>query len=169
MSQRDEQYRTLDENVDIIKLHDILSPLRAKWQMFGAYLKVPVAELERIRTEPGVEDRLFELLVWWLRNNRRPTWPAVVDALLSANRRNIAREVNREYCPDYQSPLDRRSQPQPEVSLCMTFCDHAHASARCKTKTLWAFCRLSSQWKKKQHIYTFWCLTSRKATATTLL
>ena len=139
MSQQHEQYNTLDENVNIVQLHEILSPLRATWYMFGLHLRVPVAELEGIQRDRRADERLLEVIIWWLRNNPRPTWPAVVDALLSAHRQDIARRVNRDYCPGYIPHQDRPSQVSKrsgKVGLCMVFCTLVTARP-CKLR---AFC-----------------------------
>ena len=111
MSQQDQRYNTLDESIHLSELRTILGSLRPKWYNFGLHgLKVPYAELERIKNDHGIEDPLVEVLAWWIRNHvSKPTWPAIVDALLSKGfkRRDIARKVKKEHCPDYISPLER--------------------------------------------------------------
>ena len=75
-----------------------------------------MSQLEIIQSNVGPEDRLLEVLIRWIRNdNPRPTWPAVVDALLSVNRGIIARRVNRDHCPDY---IPRQPTRTWMVSLC---------------------------------------------------
>ena len=116
MSRQYERYNTLDENDDINNLLDILNPIQAIWKTFGLKLGVPMSQLEIIQSNVGPEDRLLEVLIRWIRkDNPRPTWPAVVDALLSVDRGIIARRVNREYCPDYKPQQPKRIWV---VSLC---------------------------------------------------
>ena len=102
MSQQDQRFSVLCED-DLAQMLQALQPIRVQWYDFGLNLKLPVADLELIKVGTGIENRLREVLTKLLQKDPLLTWPDIVEALVKINRHDIAREVNRVYCPSYVS------------------------------------------------------------------
>ena len=104
MSQQDQRFSALCED-DLAQLLQALQPIKAQWYEFGLNLKLQMSDLDLIKASTGIENRLLQVLKQLLRGHRL-TWPDIVEALLKINRIDIARRVNRDYCPSYVSSLE---------------------------------------------------------------
>ena len=115
----------LDED-DLRRVYDALYSLRAIWWEVGLQLKVKPATLDAIQHNSSSHDNLMQVLLHWLRNAPRPTWPDIVEALRrpTVDRRNTAEKVRRKYCSWYEPQLvslpsfhthSNSSQPAPNV------------------------------------------------------
>lgn len=89
---------------DLFDVHEELHPIRAKWYFVGLALKVPVHELEAIKekfADHQVDQRLCEVLTFWLRNSLdpRPSWSDVIRALRSrtVGSKRLANELEAKH------------------------------------------------------------------------
>ena len=107
MSQQDQRFSALYEvkDDDLVQLLQALEPIKAQWYEFGFNLKLQMSDLDLIKANTEIENRLLQLLKQLLRRHRL-TWPDIVEALLKINRNDIARIVKEDYCPSYVSSLE---------------------------------------------------------------
>ena len=69
-----------------------------EWFQLGMELGVPGAELKKIRyRSDDVRGRRCEMLFTWLKTTPQPTWAAIVNALASIRRRNLADKMALKY------------------------------------------------------------------------
>jgi hypothetical protein len=101
---------------DLRRVVNALHKMRAQWKDIGLQLGVEVHDLDDIRSSSRNQDKLIKVLTLWLRSTPSPTWWNIVDALRhpSVNRLNVAEEVRRKYCPEYDpQPISLNPPPQP--------------------------------------------------------
>ena len=69
-----------------------------EWFQLGIELGIPGAELKNIRDRnDDVRGRRCEMLSTWLKTTPQPTWAAIVNALASIRRRNLADKIALKY------------------------------------------------------------------------
>jgi hypothetical protein len=101
---------------DLRRVVNALHKMRAQWKDIGLQLGVEVHDLDDIRSSSRTQSKLIKMLTLWLRSTPSPTWWNIVDALRhpSVNRLNVAEEVRRKYCPEYDpQPISLNPPPQP--------------------------------------------------------
>ena len=62
--------------------------ISAKYYQFGANLKLPIFELDGIRSEMSIHDLLHDVVLEFLTSRRekyKPTWRTIVDAVFDIN------------------------------------------------------------------------------------
>ena len=47
---------------------------------------------------PGIQDKLKEVFIKWLRNASNPTWRAIVDAERNTGNNQLARKLEQKFC-----------------------------------------------------------------------
>ena len=73
----------------------------SEWRELGFNLKVLPVELENIESDSSLKDmksRKRAMLMWWLNNEKNPTWGTVIQALEESGHRNLANSLHKKYC-----------------------------------------------------------------------
>ena len=84
-----------------IDISDLMIELRAvNWHELGIQLQVPLFILEKIDEDYRLSERkLSEVLGYWLRNDRSPSWDKICEALQRIGGfGRLVRELRMKYC-----------------------------------------------------------------------
>ena len=84
-----------------IDVSDLVIELRAvNWHELGVQLQVPLSKLEKIDEDYRLSERkLSEVLGYWLRNDRSPSWDKICEALQRIGGfGRLVRELRMKYC-----------------------------------------------------------------------
>ena len=69
----------LDLNSLLHRLKGDVVAINSQWYLFGLSIGVPQDFLEKLKEYPE-NDRLVEVLDYWLRHHSQPTWKEILDA-----------------------------------------------------------------------------------------
>ena len=95
---RGRRLRSRDSRIDI---SDLVIELRAvNWHELGVQLQIPLYKLEKIDEDYRLSERkLSEVLGYWLRNDRSPSWDKICEALQRIGGfGRLVRELRMKYC-----------------------------------------------------------------------
>ena len=108
------------------RIEDLVIELKkVDWHRLGIQLRVPPDRLDKIEDDyrHSADRKLSEVLMWWLQNEKDPSWNKICEALRRMEEyANIVREIKMNYCSidEFRTFTRRRRHygESFEISLC---------------------------------------------------
>ena len=82
--------------MDMESILDAITEVICEWKQLGLKLKIPLDHLESIHLEQHtILNKKIAMIQRWL--SGRPTWSALVEALVEVDMRNKAKEISQHH------------------------------------------------------------------------